>query len=127
MTIDERANAPDGDATSLWFRTHHRLTEMAATLGGEEELHDAENRWEWVYVALDGVRLNISRDHTKRWTSADVTIAMAGHDLPVGFPEPLLHRLVTALNDAGIRPVYLGWNVYEGGNDFRKVVQKRFD
>jgi hypothetical protein len=60
--------------TDLYVRCSLPLREVAERLGARVTLEDAEDRWAWVLADLDGVVIDITRDHTVPAGATDTRI-----------------------------------------------------
>jgi hypothetical protein len=109
--------------TDVWFRSTLPLAEVAARLGLLDVSEDAENYWAWVIGTLDGVRLDITRTHTRPAGEVDTRAFVQGRG---GFSTALLEELVRRLRAFVSGPITCGSWQYRSGNDFNLIAVREF-
>jgi hypothetical protein len=106
--------------TDIWFRTDLDLRVLGDKLNLLKIDEDAENFWEWIIGTFQGVRIDISREHTVPSVSTDTRIfIIEGNN---EFEMKILSALVNHLHLLNITPVYLGYWVLLSGKKFKKKV-----
>ena len=95
------------DIKSIWFKTNLELNSLSRKLDFEIEEFDYENVYEWVIATVDGVKIDIARNHTEKRNQTYTSIfRIAPNKAP--FSEQILNYIVFRLQRINITPIYLG-------------------
>jgi hypothetical protein len=106
--------------TDIWFRTELDIRNLGDKLNLINIEEDAENFWEWIIGTFNGVRIDISREHSVPAQSTDTRIFV--YERKKEFSIELSNELVKHLHALNISPVYLGNWISLSGNAFKKNI-----
>lgn len=91
----------------IWFKTELDLDVLAKKLDFDIEEFDYENVWEWVIASVEGVKIDICRDHTEKPSQTFTDIFRIDGNKEA-FQEKTLNLIISKLKILGITPIYLG-------------------
>ncbi len=89
--------------------------DLGRLLGLEDAVQDCEDHWVWVIGRFDGVRLDLTRTHTKRARLVDTRVFPLDTD---AFDERVKQRLVARLRQVVDGPISCGRWIPLAGNSF---------
>jgi len=106
--------------TDIWFRTELDLRDLGDKFNLLNIEEDSEDFWEWIIGTFQGIRIDISREHSVPSQSIDTRIfVLEGNN---EFDLEIINALVNHLHLLNITPVYLGYWVLLSGKKFKKKV-----
>jgi hypothetical protein len=108
-----------GQATDVWFHDDRPLADLAARIGTEPHIEDAENHWEWVVTTFEGMELDITRAHGE----TETRVFRYNGDSRI-FPPETLQALATALLATGITAVSIGRWHYREDDEFDRETDR---
>ena len=111
--------AESAAVTDIWFSSTCTLLQAAKALGLSGAVHEAENEWEWVVGELSGVRLDITRLHTRQRRDVDVRVFRLDNG---AFASDLTDLIIERLRPLASGSIKCGQWTYLSGNDFDIVV-----
>ncbi len=109
----------NNQSTDIWFRAAMSLDEIAIAIGMSDQVHDAEDYWEWVIGELNGIQLDLTRSHTKPRTDSDTRIFRLDN---LQFSESEIEALCDRLCSATNSTIRWGRWEYISGNDYNKII-----
>ena len=102
------------------------LDDLAKKLNFEIEEFDRENVYEWVIVTVNGVKIDIARNHTEK-RSQTFTAIFRIEPNKATFSEKLLSHIVSKLQEIGITPIHLGESWVDKDDEFKYELDKTIE
>ena len=110
----------------IWFKTNLDLDDLAKKLNFEIEEFDYENVYEWVIADIDGVKIDIARNHTEK-RSQTFTSIFRIEPHKADFSQELLNYIISKLQKIDITPIYTGESWFDKNDEFKYKLLKTIE